>query len=269
MQASGWLYLLEQTLSSACLLLSAGLSAGLRQCRPWRMLLLSLMLAVLTMAAQGLSAWLRMALLLPMNILAPLLAWPDAPRSLRLRMMGLSAALSLLLTGALRLLSPLPLPGILLLTSCCAALVWLSRRSARVPPAPRCTAVEVTLGNRRASLTALVDSGNLLRDAITGLPVIVISRRAAARLMALPPEDALLPGMRLMTVRTISGTGLMRILRPDGLRIHLGGAWRAAEALIGLSPDGYEGFQALVPASLLDAAPTELPIPIHSNVTGG
>ena len=107
-----------------------------------------------------------------------------------------------------------------------------------------------------------------LRDPLTGLPVIVISRRAAARLTPLPPEGSLLPGMRLMRVRTVAGTSLMPILRPDSLRIRVGGAWQEAEALIGLSPGGGEGFQALVPASLVSTA-APIPVKALSQQTGG
>ena len=70
--------------------------------------------------------------------------------------------------------------------------------------------------------------------------------------------------MRLLPVRTVSGVALMTILRPDQLRIRTGGAWQAAEALIGLSPGGGEGFQALVPASLLERVPQDaIPHPPH------
>ena len=62
---------------------------------------------------------------------------------------------------------------------------------------------------------------------------------------------------------------MMRILRPDQVRIQTDGAWQDAQALIGLSPDGYEGFQALVPACLLSAIPASLPQTAISNATGG
>lgn len=269
MRVSGWLYLLEQTLTSACLLMASGLCAGLRLRSPWRLLFLSPMLAVVTMAAQPLAVPLRLLVLLSAAGLSPLLAWPSAPRRLWLRMAVCSVSLSLTLSGLLRLLAPFPLPNPVLLSIGCAALALASRRAASAAPVPRCTAVDLRIGTRRASLTALVDSGNLLRDSVTRLPVIVISRQAAARLITLPPDGTLLPGMRLMTVRTVSGTGLMTILRPDSLRLRSDGAWQEAEALVGLSPDGYEGFQALVPACLMSAVPAALPRKAISRVTGG
>ena len=44
----------------------------------------------------------------------------------------------------------------------------------------------------------------------------------------------------------------MTIFRPGSVHLSGGGPWREVRAVIGLSPDGYEGFQALVPATLLE-----------------
>lgn len=259
MRVSGWLYLLFQTLCSACLLSSIGYSAGLRSRPTWRTLLLAPMLSAVTLAAQSLPPPGRMLLLLPVAALSPLLAYPEAPRRLQPRMALLGVGLSLWLTGVLRFLAPLALPGAILLMLGCAALALPPGISARTGDAPRCTGVLLRIGSRQTTLTALVDSGNLLRDVVTGLPVIVISRCAAAKLLPLPPTGALSPGMRLMSVRTISGTALMTILRPDSVRVLSGGQWQDVQALIGLSPDGYEGFQALMPSCLISGAPAALP----------
>lgn len=259
MRISGWLYLIEQALCSCCLLCAIGLCAGVRRPCLWRIALISAFLSAGTLAAQSLNVLARMLLLLPVTAFSPLLAYPDVPRRLHLRMAAAGIALSIWLTGVMRLISPLMLPGTLQLLLGCALLAFFAHISSRTTAPPRCISVELRLGLRQTALTALVDSGNLLRDAVTGLPVIVISRRAASRLMALPSGDALLPGMRLMNVRTISGTALMTILRPDSVRILTGGEWQEAQALIGLSPDGYDGFQALVPACLVSGTPTALP----------
>ena len=255
MRTSAWLYLLQQTLCSVCLMQACGLCAGLRSDRLPRTLLCAALLSLLTLGAQGHAPPLRLLLALPC-CLSPLIIWPDAPRRLRPRLCALGLLLPMTLSGLMRLLSTLPLPGTLLLPGGCLLLTFLSRVLLRQSPLPRCISVEIRLGKRNTTLTALVDSGNLLRDAITGLPVIVISRRAAARLMRLPPEGTLLPGMRLMSIRTVSGPGLMTILRPDAVRIRGSGGWLAVRALIGLSPCGSEGFQALLPACIV---PSGLP----------
>ena len=104
------------------------------------------------------------------------------------------------------------------------------------------------------TLTALVDTGNLLRDPLTGLPVIVVSRQAARKLTSLPAPGQLLPGMRLISVRTAAGSALMAIFRPQRVRVLSGQTWREVRAMVGLSPDGYEGAQALLPACLTEDA---------------
>ena len=117
--------------------------------------------------------------------------------------------------------------------------------------APRLATVDIRHGPHHLTLTALIDSGNLLRDSITGLPVIVISRRAAMRLVQLPKEGKLTYPFRLLTVRTVSGTGVMTIFHPDSVCLLMPSGWTRVETLLGVSPEGYDGFQALVPASLM------------------
>ncbi|MBQ8556853.1 MAG: sigma-E processing peptidase SpoIIGA [Clostridia bacterium] len=251
MRISSWLYLIEQTCIAACLLLSIGEAAGLTRRSPARLTLTSILLALCCLSAQLLPDWLRPALVLPAAYIAPILAWPGVPRRLRWRMAALGTLLSLLLSGVTRLLAPLIPNGLVLTSLASLVLTAMPHCLRRTGEIPRCATVDIRLGSSRLTLTALIDSGNLLRDVVTGLPVIVISRRAASKLAALPEDGTLLPGMRLMSVRTISGTTLMAILRPGSLRILIDGVWRTCEALIGLSPDGYDGFQALVPASLI------------------
>lgn len=259
MQISGWMFLLEQTASSVCLLLAMGLCAGLPRCAPLRLILTGLITAVIAAAALTLPGPVRMILLLTVSAAAPLTAWPGVPRRLTLRLMLLGLLLPLWLTGVMRLMQGVGLWGPLAVLCACLALRALPAVLVRSGSAPPCTSVEIRHGGRRLTLTALVDSGNLLRDAVTGLPVMVISRRAAAKLMTLPPEGMLLPGMRLLSVRTISGTALMTVFRPDSVSILRSGRWQIVRALIGLGPEGYEGFQALVPSQLLAETPPAAP----------
>lgn len=267
MRVSAWLFLMQQLLCSACILWAAGRSSGCAPTPLWRLLLSSVPPALMSMASVNLPL-LRMAMA-PACALTPLAAFPEAPRSLRPRLAALGLVLPLTLAGLMRLMLALTLPAALTEPLVCGVLLLLARADSPDKPLPRCTSVDVSLKKHSAVLTALVDSGNLLRDPLTGLPVIVISRRAAARLTPLPPEGEVLPGMRLMRVRTVAGTSLMPILRPDALRIRVGGAWQEAEALIGLSPGGGEGFQALVPACLVRAGAAPVPVRTLSQQTGG
>lgn len=251
MQISGWMYLLQQGMSAASLLISLGMTAHLGRIFPLRLGLTALLTALgcLMAARWTLLRW----MMLPLAMLSPLAAWPGIPRRMRLRLALMSGTMALMLSGLAQLTSSLmhslPLMRVLQLPLCCAAMLLCPLLLHRDEGA-QYVSVAIRHGAHRITLTALVDSGNLLRDPLTALPVIVISRRAAARLLTLPPPGEIAPGMRLMRIRTVAGVSMMTIFRPGSVQLSSGGAWHEARALIGLSPDGYEGFQALVPASL-------------------
>jgi len=126
----------------------------------------------------------------------------------------------------------------------------------------------ITYGGKSLTLCALVDSGNLLQDPISGkacipvdLPIISpllpprIRRAAqtgsAAALSSLPPTLA--ARMRLIPVHTVSGESVLMALRPDHLTICDNKGSREIDALILLSPIGQsaDGADALLPAQLL------------------
>lgn len=95
-----------------------------------------------------------------------------------------------------------------------------------------------------------MDSGNLLRDGITGLPVVVCSQQALSPLLPRMYPGMLPEGFRYLSVRTAAGGALMPCFRPEGVRLLGNGGWIPVEAVVGLTVDGYSGFQALVPAAL-------------------
>lgn len=251
MRVSGWLYLAQQLLCALCLLLALGQAIGLNG-RPLSRLLAAALLSALgtLAAARAAFGWLRPLMLAALMALVPLAVWPGTPRRLRLPLCLTHLTLGLTLSGWARLMASWGLWPALIPPVACGLLRALAPLMRRADHA-RCVTVEIRMGSHRLTLTALIDSGNLLRDPVTGLPVIVISRRAAARLTLLPPPGRLIPGMRLISVRTVAGTTLMAVFRPTAVFMEERGAWRAVNAIVGLSPDGYEGFQALVPASLI------------------
>ena len=251
MRVSIWLYLIEQTSLTCCLLLAIGLSAGLRRKAPLRLCVVSACVAILTAGMVNAPALLRAAVLMACAVAAPLLAWPGAPRRIRGRMITSGCFLSLGVTGVMRFAAPFGLPAALLVLIVCLLLRAVPVVLPKPEEAPRLATVDIRHGPHHLTLTALIDSGNLLRDSITGLPVIVISRRAAMRLVQLPKEGKLTYPFRLLTVRTVSGTGVMTIFHPDSVCLLMPSGWTRVETLLGVSPEGYDGFQALVPASLM------------------
>ena len=115
--------------------------------------------------------------------------------------------------------------------------------------------VDFSFGGKNLSLTAMCDSGNTLRDPLTGKPVLIIGADVAQQLTGLtqeqlhnPSETILqtsLPGLRLIPYRTISSSGgLLLALRIHNVRI---GSW-SGNALVALAPEVLEGnnrYQAL------------------------
>lgn len=254
MRISGWLFLTEQFLCSLCLLWAMGKSAGLTRMSLPRLLISAALVSSMCLSGMTLPALWRVLLLAAAMSLAPLLAWPGVPARLRLRLLALGGFLSVWMAGLLRLGAGLSLPSMAALTAGCGLLTASPGLVRRASCVPSCATLDIRCGRDRLTLTALVDTGNLLRDAVTGLPVTIISRRAAARLLTLPPPGSILPGMRLISIRTVTGTALMTVFRPDRVRIRQGNAWLDVHTLIGLAPDGYEGFQALMPACLSPAS---------------
>lgn len=121
--------------------------------------------------------------------------------------------------------------------------------------------VELRVEDRAVILPAMLDSGNLLRDPVTGLPVLVIPAKAARTLFPGLTDPAFLPGLplgfRLLNVRTAAGSALLPMFRPDECRIYLNGSVCRANLQVAVAGRDYSGVQALVPMAALpsDALP--------------
>lgn len=113
--------------------------------------------------------------------------------------------------------------------------------------------VELSYGENRVRLTALQDTGNTLRDPVTGKPVLVIGADAAHKLTGLSrqqlqnPVESMgaLPGLRLIPYRAVGKSGgLLLAMRLRDVKI---GSWQGSSLVAfapeGLSPEG--AYQAL------------------------
>ena len=244
MRVSIWLFWIQQTLSTACLLAALGRGLGLAVRLSLRLVAASLLggLAV-TAAIVGGVRWVELLLVLPMLVL-PLMAFPQGfPGACR----PLPAVTTLLLTsaiGLMRFLSALGLPGVAVMALTCGLLSILLPALRNRGTGPMQAVVSISLDGRTAKLDGLVDSGNLLTDPVTQLPVIVLSPRAALRLGIEPLS--IRAGMRLLRARTASGSLLLTLIPPDHVEI----SGKPAQAMIGVSPDGQARFEALIPAAL-------------------
>lgn len=112
--------------------------------------------------------------------------------------------------------------------------------------------VELQYNGKHLHLTALRDTGNTLRDPVTGQQVLVIGADAAQRLTGLTrtqlqcPVESLeaVPGLRLIPYHSIGISGFLLALRIPNVKI---GSWKGS-SLVAFAPDGLsmEGeYQAL------------------------
>lgn len=113
--------------------------------------------------------------------------------------------------------------------------------------------VELCYGQQAVSVTALHDTGNSLRDPVTGSSVLVIGADAASALTGLTrqqlsqPVDAMgaIPGLRLIPYKTVGNSSFMLALRIPNAKI----GTRKEDMLVAFAPqeiDGNGKYQALI-----------------------
>ena len=105
--------------------------------------------------------------------------------------------------------------------------------------------LEITYGENSVRLIALQDSGNTLRDPVTGEQVLIISGDAAQKLTGLTQEQIrspletltrrTLPGLRLIPYRAVgSGGSMLLAIRFDNVKI----GSRMQSAIVAFAPEG-------------------------------
>jgi len=139
----------------------------------------------------------------------------------------------------------------------------------RKKQAERTADIEITYGGKTVKLTALCDSGNLVRDPISGKSVVVadifplasalpdeiiraVKRRDASALAKLSPDTA--KNLRFVPSRTATGFGMLYALAPERMTVSpVGEKPYDVDALIAPIQLGASarGFQALIPPELL------------------
>lgn len=145
-----------------------------------------------------------------------------------------------------------------------AVLVCLFIRLIRPALSKKETTLTVGFGSKTVTVTALVDSGNLASDPISGSPVIFLSAAEAVGLIGERDTAALLEHdrlrlseemtrrLRLVPVCGEGGDRLYFAFRPDSVTVGKKGAHR--DALVAVSDkDGkyYAGHPALAPSGIL------------------
>ena len=120
--------------------------------------------------------------------------------------------------------------------------------------------VELRYGDKKWNLTALLDTGNTLRDPLTGEQVLVAGADMGQKLLGLSPQQlsapaetlaaGLAPGMRLIPYRTVGQQGAMLLaMRLRDVKIGSG----RGNALVAFAPECFgkgDGYQILVGGAL-------------------
>ena len=103
--------------------------------------------------------------------------------------------------------------------------------------------VELCYQNKRICLTALRDTGNTLRDPVTGRPVLVVGADTAQLLTGLSKQQlqkpvesiSAVPGLRLIPYRAVGNdSGMLLALKIPQVKI---GAWQGS-SLVAYAPEG-------------------------------
>ena len=208
---TGWIFLLDLLLDGV--MVSLALRLGGLKASVWKIGLAALAGAAAARLCAGLPKGMRAALWLPIAAGMMRLAAGRAEKPLR--------AAGLLLAATVRLR-------------------WMRRGATHVR-------VRMTCGGRTAAFTAMVDSGNCLRDYLTHRPVIVMPQARGYRLFGLENTP-----LRPIFADTAGGRQMMLCLTPEATILDNGQTKRAVEALLALSPGLGGNAPALLPVSLLE-----------------
>ena len=121
--------------------------------------------------------------------------------------------------------------------------------------------LQITHGGKTVKLLALRDTGNTLRDPITGQPALVLSAGAAVRLTGLTAQQLRhpletmaampIPGLRLLPYRTVGqGSGMMLAMAFENVVVDK----RREKTLVAFAPENFGGdgqYQALTGGIIL------------------
>ncbi len=149
----------------------------------------------------------------------------------------------------------------------CAAALYVTVRIITRTKAASSAKVSVTLGEKSVEFTALCDSGNLLRDPISGDAVMPVSRAKVTELIGRAPCEALcrcrpeeLAGtglrVRLIPHRNSTEAGLCAAFLPDSVTLTAPGEKKEKRVRCLIAPmdcpkNHFGGYAASLPAELL------------------
>ena len=110
-------------------------------------------------------------------------------------------------------------------------------------------ASQIIIDDKAYDLTLVCDSGNLLTDPYTKLPVVIIRHNFSEYIDIHKLKRWPVP------FKTISGVGVIYVVSPKKIRVLLRGKWHNVNAVIGLCEnisDGISGADGIIPTRLLE-----------------
>lgn len=140
-------------------------------------------------------------------------------------------------------------------TAAAALSVICARRSGRLPH--RAYRLHLRIRDCDFCIPALADTGSTLRDAFSGLPVIICSRDALQAWISHYPNTAdaaaECKGFRLIPVQTVAGQTVLPAFQPDSAAIaHGSSAELPLDVMIAVSDADSIGEAAIVPACCVE-----------------
>lgn len=245
-----WFICANVLLDAACL--HAVSRMGARRVRAGRIMLSSLLGTLCAMAAMACWGY-RAAAHAALPIAALMALTTFGPRGTPRGMTRLML-LALLTSGLAHLLHGLGWHVAAVFLSLLPAVEFFLRslQAARSHAGERCE-VRLLFDSGGVSLCGMFDSGNLLRDPVTALPVVVVPFEAVRaylpRGIELERFETLPRGFRLLSVHTAAGTRLMMCFRPRALFIRRERVWRAFNAVVAVS-GALSGDRAILPPGI-------------------
>ena len=117
------------------------------------------------------------------------------------------------------------------------------------------TPVRITTRMGTAEVTAMIDTGNRLREPFSDLPVLIVSGRCLTTVIdavCMDEREILPPGFRVVRYRVLGGGGYMRCFRPERISALKGREWiDAPDMWVAIYPGSIPGgLDALAPPSV-------------------
>ena len=97
----------------------------------------------------------------------------------------------------------------------------------------------IHLGEKTWNVTALIDTGNSLREPLTGYPVAVLSKARGNEISKEVGEE-LTGRLCLIPYKTVGGKGLLYGFRPDAISV---GNMKISKVIIGISEGDFDPWE--------------------------